>query len=91
MVEGRYTYKKPDQKLFLSYDTTGGFWKVNTDPSKKFTAWRVKSNAETPDRIKGKWEVWALKKGCTRKAWLTGPRVKVKAATEEEEDDEEEE
>jgi hypothetical protein len=56
VVQGRPTYKKPGEKVFLFYSTSGQ-WLVGDDTSKAVGYWMATSAARTPSAITEPWMV----------------------------------
>ena len=56
VVQGRPTYKKPGEEVFLYY-STGGSWMVSDDTSKATGWWKATSAAKMPSAITEPWKV----------------------------------
>ena len=57
VVQGRPTYKKRGEQMFLFYSTVG-FWMVGPDTSKTSGGWAANSGAMTPGAITEAWQVY---------------------------------
>jgi serine/threonine protein kinase len=70
VVQGRPTYKKRGEKVFLFY-TAGGHWMVGEDTSVNRGGWKARSAARTPSAITEPWEVY------DGKGWVEVPAAKI--------------